>query len=272
MRRALYDDGAPRPYTDADLLVAPPDLPRAGLVLERLGFELRRDDRELVGIFEPHHQQWSRRGGTERIELHWRLAGIGADPLHVWSALSAGTEPIEVGGVTGESLDQPRIALVVALHAAQHGRTRGTPLADLERALDRFPEKAWSESLSLALELQALEAFTAGLRLAERGRELAVAMGVPESSSAWQRLVSARHPAGSTRLLEILDATVTPRDRLRMLLESAFQKPERLRGKSALARRGSLGLVLAYPEHWLIAIRGLPAAIRAVTKARRPPG
>ena len=267
MRRALYA-GAARPYTDADLLVAPWDLSRAGAVLARLGFEMDYDDRDLLGAWEPHHQLW-KRSELEIVELHWRLVGMSAEPREVWRVLASGTEPITVAGAVGEALDRPRLAMVAALHAGQHGAARRTPLADLGRALDRFPADVWSEARQLAAELGALDTFAAGLRLTASGRSAAATLRVAESRSAHHRLLSRGAPIGSVRLMEILDAPLTRRDRLRMVWESAFPSPAGMRERSALARRGAWGLLLAYPQRWLSVLRNLPSAIRAIRSARR---
>ena len=177
LRRALYDDGELRGYGDADLLVSPSDLPRASDLVAELGFVLRDDDRDRLAFWEPHHQVWDRDGRT--VELHWRLVGIDAPPELAWRVLAAGTEPITVAAVKGESLDRPRTALLVALHAAQHGVDFAKPRQDLERALDRFGLEVWSEAKPVAAALDALDAFAAGLRLSARGRLLAADLELP---------------------------------------------------------------------------------------------
>ena len=90
-------------------------------------------------------------------------------------------------------------------------------------------------------------------------------------SSPAVRLAASNQPHGAMRLLEIFDSPASLRDRGRMVLQSLFPAPSRLRALSPLARRGPVGLALAYPGRWLTHARGLPAAIRAVRWARRPP-
>ena len=65
----------------------------------------------------------------------------------------------------------------VALHAAQHGPDT-QPAADLERALAIADDELWLRAAGIAAELDATEAFVAGLRLAPPGARLATKIGV----------------------------------------------------------------------------------------------
>jgi hypothetical protein len=58
--------------------------------------------------------------------------------------------------------------------------------------------------------------------------------------------------------------------RLRVLRDAMLPAPTYMRATSALARRGRAGLVLAYLARALARARQLPAALRAVRRARRP--
>jgi hypothetical protein len=273
VRRELYSDGAHRGYGDTDLLVSPADLPLAGATLEALGFELVLDHRDHARLSEPHAQEWTRPAGDWSVDLHWRPAGIGVAPERAWQVLAAETARFEIGGATGESLGRHGIALLVALHAAHHGRTHPKPLRDLARALDQFDAATWEAAGRLAAELDASEAFAAGLRLAPEGARTAARLGLPAVRSPRRRLMAGSQPPGSLGMLTILDAPTT-RARARAVLAELLPAPELMRAASPLARRGRVGLGVAYAGRVMARAWQLPAAIRAVRTARNstPPG
>jgi hypothetical protein len=55
-----------------------------------------------------------------------------------------------------------------------------------------------------------------------------------------------------------------------VLRAEVLPAPAFMRAASPLARRGRLGLVLAYPARALVRAWQLPAAIRAVRRSREP--
>jgi hypothetical protein len=265
----LYEAGAMRYYSDTDLLVAPADLERAGEALSAAGFTLVFDHGDHSGITEPHAQEWGRDGLGRSVDLHWRFPGIGAPAQHAWEVLAGRTEPIVVAGAVGETLDRAGLALLVALHAAHHGTMRSTPLSDLERAVDRLDMATWEDARSLATRLEALEGFAAGLRLTPEGAALARALDLPDVTSARVRLTAAHHEPGALGVLDLLEAP-TLRARLRVARAALVPPPSYMRAKSALARRGRAGLVLAYLARAVERVGQLPRALRAVRRARRP--
>jgi hypothetical protein len=84
--RALYADGADRPYGDIDLLVAPDDVPRAEQVLSELGF----GPPPTIVHFSPRHAAGWRRGRLS-VDLHHTFVGIDGPPADVWTALTHAT-------------------------------------------------------------------------------------------------------------------------------------------------------------------------------------
>jgi hypothetical protein len=270
-QRELYGDGATRNYSDTDLLVSESELQRAASVLDAIGFELVIDHSEHEGIEEPHAQEWRRPGGRESVDLHWRIPGMAADARRTWTVLAARTEALVVSGTTCETLDRPGTALLVALHAAHHGRTRDRPLADLERALEQMDAGTWTAAARLAEELDATEALAAGLSLAPVGSDLAAALGLPPVRSPTRRLMTTTQRPGSLGVLRILDASGA-RERLRAARVFLFPGPAFMRAVSPLARRGRLGLALSYCGRIAARTWQLPQAIRAVRAARPPPG
>lgn len=273
IRRHLYADGSPRGYGDVDLLVAPADLALAGAALGSLGFEKGFDHADHPGGVEPHAQEWGRPGGPRVVDLHWRIAGVEAPRQHAWEVLSARTEPMLLGGEPAESLRAEGVALVAVLHAAAHGRTHARSVRDLERAIERLDAGTWASAARLAGDLDASEAFAAGLRIVPAGERLASALGLPEVRSPQRVLMAGDQPAGSLGLLRIVQPAPV-RERLRALRYALIPSPAHMRASSPLAARGRAGLALAYLARAGRRTLELPAAIRAVRASRasgRPP-
>jgi hypothetical protein len=266
-RRHLYDDGEPRGYGDVDLLVAPADLPRAGAVLAGLGYELVLDHEEHPGMAEPHAQEWARPGGARVVDLHWRLWGLEAPPERAWEVLSARTEPMRVGTEQAEVLPVEGIALMAALHAAFHGRGRTRSALDLERAVERFGHDTWGAAARLATELDGADAFAAGLSVVAAGERLAATLGLAAVRSPERVLLAGDQPEGSVGLLRLMEPAPAGA-RLRALRYALAPSAAYMRATSPLATRGRAGLALAYLARAGRRTAQLPAAIRAVRRAR----
>jgi hypothetical protein len=266
-RRHLYADGSPRSYGDIDLLVAPADLARAGAVLASLGFEKGLDHRDHPGLVEPHAEEWGRPGGPRVVDLHWRIAGVGAPAQRAWEILSAHTESMPAGGEPAESLRAEGIALMAALHAANHGRVHEKSVRDLARAIERLDAETWASAARLAAELDATEAFASGLRVVSTGDALADSLHLPGVRSRQRMVLAGGSPAGSLGLLRIVQPAPV-RERLRALRYALIPPPAYMRAMSSLAARGRVGLVLAYLARAGRRTRQLPAAIRAVRASR----
>src|SRR4051794_25883257 len=204
-RRHLHADGSPRAYGDLDLLVAPHDLARAGAALSGLGFEMALDHRDSPNWSEPHAQEWGRPGGPRVVDLHWRIAGVGAPAEDAWRILWEHTEPLTVAGEEGAALAAEGIELLAALHAAHHGRTHPRPLGDLERALSTLDRDTWASAARLAAELDAVEALATGLRLVPAGEQLAAELELPVVTSRHRRLMAGDHAAGAEGLVRIME-------------------------------------------------------------------
>ncbi len=243
----LYADGALRSYNDCDLLVAPECLVAAQAVLQELGF---RDEITPLGHPRLESHEWVR--GRDRVDLHTTLIGIGVLPRVVWGVLSAMTVPRQVAGVEAQVLAPTALALHVVLHAAQHGRDEPKPAEDLARAIRAFPREQWSEVAALADRLQATDAFGVGLRLLPEGRELASWLELPPARSADASLRVDSVPLALA--FEHLAMTAGSRARISLVLHELFPTPAFMRWWSPLARRGRLGLALAYCRRpvWLL--------------------
>ena len=162
-------------------MIAQRDRDTAERVLEDLGFKPVALD--VLPHDRPHHARtWVRRGGAA-VDLHHTLVGVGAPSDVVWTTVSERTEWMQLGEARVEVLSLPARALVVSLHAAQHGLDAEGPLEDLRRALEQLPFEGWKATRRLAERLEALPAMGAGLRLLPAGRTLASRLDLGEETS-----------------------------------------------------------------------------------------
>lgn len=236
----LYPDGAPRSYGDTDLLVAPDQLAAARGVLAGLGFEARRDVSDLPGWSQPA-QPWIRPADGGNVDLHQRLPGVRADDAASWQALTEDLETVDVGGEAVHSLGLAGRVLLVALHAATHPGGRAAT-EDLRRALAAVEESSWRAAVELAQRLDAIPAMAAGLAELPEGASLADQLGLPGRAAAEE----ARLNAALEDLARDLRSSPGIRARTRLVVRKLFPPAAFMRHWSALARRGPVGLAVAY--------------------------
>ncbi len=258
----LYRDGSSRPYGDVDLLVEARCRPAAEDVLRGLGF--RRG--------QPGWQElawsWRRSGDGSTVDLHSSIVGADAGPEVVWRTLSQRTEPMRVGGLEVEVLTPSARALQVALHAAKHGDTELKPRQDLARALEILDHDCWLEATVLAQRMDAVPAFATGLRLDPEGARVADRLELPTARPTAVALRASR-PRALVLGIEQLAGARDVRSRLRFLARKAVPSRSYMRRTSALARRGPLGLGLAYVWRPVWMLFKLPGAILTWRRARR---
>jgi hypothetical protein len=264
--RWLYRDDGTRPYGDTDLLVAPDQVPSAEEALAGLGFVRSLAEADTPGWEQGANQWRQERHGTE-VDLHWTLVGVRADPARVWERLSVDTETFRVRGADVEALSLAGRALHIALHASQHGRSSGLSLADLDAAVRQVADEVWREAAALAADLDALDAFSTGLRLIPDGAQLAERLALPPARSLEAALLASTPKAG------VMGWHILQRASGRRRLQIAARKvvPSRrfMRDWSPLASRGRLGLAAAYVWRpvWLL-LRAGPS-FRTWRRARR---
>ena len=183
--RLLYDDGAPRAYSDCDLLVRRSDLDRAGSVLIELGFERRFAEERFLPADQLHAQSWHREADRASVDLHWTFIGCDAGPEAVFAALWDAARRARVGG-TDIAVPSPAASVVLAsLQLLVHGPSEGAKhRVDVERAIDRVDDETWLAAADLARRVGAEPAFGAGLRLAAGGMALAARLGLPDAPHA----------------------------------------------------------------------------------------
>jgi hypothetical protein len=269
--RWLYDDATSRSYIDADLLVRYSEVARAEEVLSELGFADATVEGLLAADRPTHAHTWVRTRDGAAVDLHYTLLGVRLPRARTWEIFGAGTETISVGGAAVEILRPPGRAVVVALHAAQHGIQVGKPLDDLARALELISEDVWAAAAALADRLEATTAFAAGLRLLPSGAELAGRLGLPTDRSTETALRAETAPPMALGF-EWLARTPGTWAKARLVARKIVPDAAFMRAWSPLARRGRAGLAAAYAWRalWLAqhAAPGLLAWLRARRAAR----
>ena len=262
----LYRKGDFRPYVDADLLISPNDFEPAQSELRSLGFRYGLES-SGPGDGLPEGLGWQR-GEAEVVDLHQTLRGAEVDPSHVWHVLSQTTESQRIGGMDVDVLSPEARAVHVALHAADPGPGRDQALEDLSRALDTVGLETWKAAADLAAQLDAIPSFATGLKLLPPGEAVVEDLQLSSNASMRTRLLAEASvpPALS---LEELSRTRGLGAKLRFMGRKLFPSKTFMRALYPLARRGWMGLTIAYC--WRIASRALqlPAAVIALRRARR---
>ena len=274
----LYSDDAFRDYTDIDLLVSPEEFERAARTLERLGYRDKLTDR-LPNEVPPHAREFrlersSLASGATRlpaglwIDLHWSFQGINAPAQEFWALVAESTETMPISRTEVEVPSDPIRALLLALHAARSGAEVGQPLVDLDRGLERVDVDTWSAAHTLAVRLDAAPRFLAGLAMRPRGVELIDRLDLRGKIDMPSALFAAGIPPVAAGL-ERLRTTTGLRRRLALLARELVPTVSFMRAWSPLARRGAIGLTLAYAfrPFWLLV--KLPGALRAYARAQR---
>lgn len=209
------------------------------------------------------------------VDLHSSLVGITADPAIVWTVLSKHLERFKLLGEDTPILDEAARAMHVALHAAGHGDASG-PLEDLERAVSRVDDATWRDAWSIAGELSADDAFSAGLWLSSGGAEVAQRLGVPRCKSVGVEL-RARSAPDAAQILGLISDARGISDRLAVLKNSLFPTsvspaglPTERRGRASVLASRSARVVVAFFE----AIKAVPAwwRVRREVAKRVPTG
>ena len=266
--RRLYGDAAVRTYIDVDLMVSQEDLSRAEEVLSRLGFADHTLEGVIVGDRPTHAHTWVRLSDGAALDLHYTLLGADAPADEVWRVLREHVEQMTVHDSAVTVLDPAALAVVVALHAAQHGTSVEQPRDDLARALELLPAPVWEAASALAARLDATAAFATGLRLLPPGEELASRLGLPVKGST-ETVLRASTPPPTALGFDWLART--PGIRAKAALGARKIAPDAafMRAWSPLARRGRLGLGAAYVWRIFWLVRHAGPGFIAWKRARR---
>lgn len=261
--RWLYRDGTPRPYGDADFIVSPTDWHKARTMLEQLGFRKELEPLAHPGMGSIASEAWVRDG--QNVDLHCTLWGLGVAPELVWQVLARSERTIDLEGTRVRVLSPEAQALLLATHAASHGD--GWAVADLERGLRMLPLDLWRRAGALAVELNAVPAFAAGMRLIEGGTQLMRELGLPDTPLAEASLRAWRVPLSMG--FEQLANTPGASSKAAVLFRELVPTPDFMRWWMPLARRGRLGLAASYLWRALWAVRHAVPGYLAWRRARR---
>jgi len=268
--RWLYQDRFVRTYVDTDLLVPIDTMRDVNRALEQVGFSLSKPTMDLPYDRSAYVLDWLRPRDAAVIEIHRTLVGIRADPNQVWAILSRQTEGMSLLGIEARILNQPARCMHVALHAAQDGGRVGKAMEDLGRAAALAPPENWEAAARLAVALDATDAFAFGLRLAPKSAEIATSLELPVTAAV-DVLLHAENRGPAARSIDWWLRVPSVRGKARLAVAKAFPPPSFLRTWSALARRGRVGLALAYPWRllWLF-VQGIIGIIMwAAVRLRR---
>jgi hypothetical protein len=264
----LYEEATERSYVDVDLLIPYDVVQAAEKYLSGLGFS----DLTVEGVL-PHDRPtyahtWARRRDGATVDVHYTLLGAQLEPKLVWEVLAGETEATSLEGAAVRILTKPGRALVVALHAAHHGVLVGKPLDDLARALELLPAEVWEQASALAARLEATSAFATGLSLLPPGEAVARRLGLPDERST-ETVLRASTPPPMALGFDWLASTPGPRAKLGLVTRKIVPAPAFMRARSPLARRGRVGLAVAYVWRVLWLARHASPGFRAWRRARR---
>lgn len=261
----LYDEGEVRPYLDVDLLVPPSLFAQAKEGLAELGYEHRLRGAHPIE-FGPREQELVGPGDV-CIDLHSGLVGAAAGLERGWEVLSAHTTPFRLGAGEVQVLDVAARAMHLAMHAAQDGADRKA-LNDLARGLAKVERDIWRQAADIAGEIGAEQAFAAGLRLLPAGEALADDLSLTRSMTVELVLRTGSAPQDAIFFERVRQASGARR-KSALLARKLFPTAAFLRSSSAMARRGGLGLALAWISHPLSLVPRLGPALAAWVRARR---
>lgn len=244
---------------DVDLLVAPATWERAVATLSDLGFAGPPKLPARAAAF-------CRADGVS-VDLHWSV-NLGDVDSRCWDVLAAHTVVETVWGRPVEMLTPPARLVIIALHAAQHGRSTPKPIEDLRRAVEVMPLSDWMAARPIAADLGVLDRMAMGLELVEAEtliESLALPATVPRS--LW--LHANAFPVGSTMLARARELGWPARLRLiRHLVAPPAEQLRTLRWSKAVIEYPG-GVALATIARWIRVALLAPGAIRAYVRGRR---
>jgi hypothetical protein len=160
------------------------------------------------------------------------------------------------------------LALHTALHLAQHGPEDAKAAADLGLAVERWGPAVWRDAALLAAQLDAVDAFAAGLRLLPEGADIADSLGVfPTERGAWDMAHRGLRPRGTDHLTALAQAH-TFSERARVLRRALLPSRAWISWDTSWASRSAAHLAAAYALHLM---RAPLWAMRAYRFARDRP-
>jgi hypothetical protein len=255
--------GPQRLSSDIDILVSRDRLVDAEAALSAAGYSAAVG---LVDIGLDYHSVWAT-AGRPPVELHWSL--VGADESRVWEVLSEQTESVAIMGEHVEIPNEPARCAVIALHAAQHGIGHPPVFRDLEKALVVAESGSWHRASELATAMGAWPPFAAALSLTPRGADFLRDLGAPAPALDGRQALNLLTPPPTSLGFYFLARQHGVRAKAAFVLRKLFPSPTFMRLRYRLARRGLIGLALAYLYRPLWLVRWALPGLRSLRDARR---
>lgn len=253
----LYPDPAQRPYRDLDVLVAPHARRDVVAALEQIGYRSLIDE-SMLATSSPEEQPLAGPHGVG-IDLHVALKGVRLNPQRAWEILDRNSEPCDWFGFEVRALAPPARAMHLALHVAQRGLVDVKAARDLELGLTVLERPLWHAAARLAQDLQAVEAFVAGLELLPAGRALLneLVLHAPISLETQLRAHSA---STSAVFLERVFAAESWRQRLNIMRGRLFPSAAWLRLHRPESTRTPTGMLFTRIRRPVEVLAQLPLA------------
>jgi hypothetical protein len=261
----LYPEGG-REYDDIDLLVPLNTRRRAEEVLRGVGYHERLGESHPSEGVE-HAAVWDA-PGRPSVDMHWTVVGVRIDPESAWKLWAQHIQRERVNGDSVDGLDIPARLVVLATHSAAHGRQVPQPMADLRRGVASCTFEQWTAAASLAKELGAQEAFSAGLRLVPDGVDLAARLGLSRPSSTEIALRASSPPHMAMGFMR-LSTTRGLAAKARLIVREVFPSRAFMRTWSKHAARGGSGWLIAYASRPIWLARHAIPGLRAWFAARK---
>lgn len=264
--RLLGLDPVTRPSVDLDLLVAAPEHPAAAGVLAGLGFkDTLSGARPSELAWHTHAQEWTRGDPFPvTVDLHYSVGRVRSSET-LFATLSRDAETIVLGPTAVEVPGAAACALIVALHAAQHGQGSAKALDDLRRAIQCLPEATWHEAAALAGEVGEVGSFAFGLRLVDGGAALADRLGVFGAGTDMDQL-RARDSHGGTEWIHRLRRAPTVAAAATVLRDALLPSPRFVRVHHPELGPRRSHLAAYYLLRWLRIPRALVRYARVRTR------
>jgi hypothetical protein len=239
----LYDDPVSRTYSDLDILIPPEHQAAVVRLLGQMGYRPILDAAALEVISPEEQPLQDERGVT--VDLHVAIKGIKAPPQRAWTVLDRHSGVWDWAGTIVPALDLPARTLHLALHVAQLGTEDRKAVRDLALGLERLGDGLWAAAAELARELDAVDAFAAGLGLVPAGADLAERLGLPRPSDMAVLMSADSSVFRPAVALETILSTGSWLERLKKAWAYLFPTTAWLRHTDETARAHSWGLALA---------------------------
>jgi hypothetical protein len=182
-----YGDAGLRCFIDLDIIVRPPDVPRAVEILGGRGYRAARNinaSQMPTLIANQHNIQFERENGHLIVELHWRVSSdlfaSALDPEYLWRRL----EPVTLNNVQLNALPAEDLLFALCIHGSRHVWDRLSQICDVAALVSANLQIDWKRLMATAKEADAERMLLLGLCLAAELTEDALPQDVQHSIAA----------------------------------------------------------------------------------------